>query len=111
MTSIQAGELNKRITLSRPEEIRDEFGESKTELIKVTDVWAKAEAMSNRKIRTADQQQVIETYHFTTRPRSDIDEGWIITYQKRNFTVRALDRNQPDRLIITAEVDSRHDRN
>ncbi|WP_272685885.1 phage head closure protein [Providencia sp. PROV071] len=108
---MKAGELNKRIALSRPEEIRDEFGESKTELVKVTDVWAKAEAISNRKIRTADQQQVIETYHFTTRPRSDIDEGWMITYQKHNFTVRALDRNQPDRLIITAEVDSRHDRN
>lgn len=108
---MKAGELNKRIALSRPEEIRDEFGESKTELVKVTDVWAKAEAMSNRKIRTADQQQVIETYHFTIRPRSDINEGWIIAYQKRNFTVRALDRNQPDRLIITAEADSRHDRN
>ncbi|EML2487351.1 phage head closure protein, partial [Providencia rettgeri] len=75
---MQAGELNKRIALSRPEEIRDEFGESKTQIVKVTDVWAKAEAMSNRKIRTADQQQVIETYHFTIRPRSDIDEGWVI---------------------------------
>ncbi|MEX6426298.1 phage head closure protein [Providencia manganoxydans] len=108
---MKAGELNKRIALLRPEEVRDDFGESKTELVKVTDVWAKAEAMSNRKIRTADQQQVIETYHFTIRPRGDIDEGWMITYQKRNFTARALDRNQPDRLIITAEVDSRHDRN
>ncbi len=36
---MKAGELNKRIALSRPEEIRDEFGESKTELVKVTDVW------------------------------------------------------------------------
>ncbi|EKT55518.1 phage head closure protein [Providencia sneebia] len=106
-----AGELKKRITLSCIEEFRDEFGEAKTRLVKVKEVWAKAEAMSNRKIRTADQQQVIETYHFTLRPRNDIEENWIITYQKRNFTVRALDRNTPDRLIITAEVDSRHDRN
>lgn len=106
-----AGELNKRIALSRTEEVRDEFGEPKTELVKITDVWTKAEATSNRKTRTADQQQVIETYHFTLRPRSDIDEGWMITYQNRNFTIRALDRNQPDRLIVTAEVDSRHDRN
>ncbi|WP_272694919.1 phage head closure protein [Providencia sp. PROV144] len=108
---MKAGELNKRITLSRPEEIRDEFGEPKTQLVKVTDVWAKAEAMSNRKIRTADQQQVIETYHFTIRPRKDVDIDWVVTHQKRNFTVRALDRNEPDRLVITAEVDSRHDRN
>ncbi|MEQ5402886.1 phage head closure protein [Providencia rettgeri] len=107
---MKAGELNKRIALSCTEEVQDDLGNPKAQLVKVTDVWAKAEAMSNRKTRTADQQQVIETYHFTIRPRSDIDEGWMITYQKRNFTVRALDRNQPDRLIITAEVDSRHDR-
>lgn len=107
---MKAGELNKRIALSRTEEVRDDLGNPKIQLVAVKEIWAKAEAMSNRKTRTADQQQVIETYHFTIRPRSDIDEGWMITYQKRNFTVRALDRNQSDRLIITAEVDSRHDR-
>ncbi|MEQ4673992.1 phage head closure protein [Providencia vermicola] len=106
-----AGELNKRITLSRPEEVRDDLGNPKIQLVAVKEVWAKAEAMSNHKIRTADQQQVIETYHFTIRPRKDVDIEWVVTHQKRNFTVRALDRNKPDRLIITAEVDSRHDRN
>ena len=111
MTSLQAGELNKKIGLLRTEEIRDEFGESKSQLVKVTDIWAKAESMSNRKIRTADQQQVIETYQFTLRPRKDVESDWIIAYQARNFIVRAVDRNQSDRLIITAEVDSRHDRN
>ena len=106
-----AGELNKRITLLRIEEVRDDFGEPKSQLVKVKEVWAKAEAMSNRKIRTADQQQVIETYHFTLRPRVDVQVDWVVNYQARNFTIRAADRNQPDRLIITAEVDSRHDRN
>nr|WP_294110775.1 phage head closure protein [Providencia sp.] len=106
-----AGELNKRITLLRIEEVRDDFGEPKSQLVKVKEAWAKAEAMSNRKIRTADQQQVIETYQFTLRPRKDVESDWIVTYQTRNFIVRAVDRNQSDRLIITAEVDSRHDRN
>ncbi|MTC44325.1 phage head closure protein [Providencia sp. wls1922] len=108
---MKAGELNKRIWLSRIEEVRDELGVPKSSVVKVKDVWAKAEAMSNRKIRTADQQQVIETYQFTIRPRSDVNIGWFITYQNRNFTVRAVDRNQSDRLIITTEADNQHDRN
>ncbi|HHR6043627.1 TPA: phage head closure protein [Providencia alcalifaciens] len=108
---MKAGELNKRIWLSRIEEVRDELGVPKSSVVKVKEVWAKAEAMSNRKIRTADQQQVIETYQFTIRPRSEVSIGWIITYQNRNFTVRAVDRNQSDRLIITTEADNQHDRN
>ncbi|PHM68133.1 phage head closure protein [Xenorhabdus kozodoii] len=103
-------EINKRIKLFRPMIERDALGAETLTLHYVATVWAKAEAMSNRKIRTADQQQVIETYHFTLRPRSDVDVGWLVTYQKRNFTVRAVDRNHADRLIITAEADNRHDR-
>ncbi|MEQ1977297.1 phage head closure protein [Xenorhabdus sp. SGI240] len=105
-----ANEINKRIKLFRPVIIQDELG---AEIIKseyVTTIWAKAEAMSNRKIRTADQQQVIEVQQFTIRPRKEIDSHWLIEYQGRLFTVRAIDRNRPDRAIITTEADVRHDR-
>ncbi|WGL93770.1 phage head closure protein [Arsenophonus nasoniae] len=105
-----AGQLTKRITLSRIIRYQGELGEEKVITELVDEVWANAEAISNRKIRTADQQQVIETMRFTIRPRSDVDIDWIITYQHRDFTVSAVDRNIPDRLIIKAEADSRHDR-
>lgn len=105
-----AGTLTKRITLSKFIIIRDDLGSEKVITEKVNEVWAKAEAISNRKIRTADQQQVIETMRFTIRPRSDVDINWLVGYQNRIFTVRAVDRNQSDRVIITTEADSRHDR-
>lgn len=107
---MKAGELNKRISLSRFVTERDDFGSEKVVSKKVAEVWGKAESMSNRKIRTADQDQVIETYQFTIRPRLDIDIGWLVGYQGRLFTVRAVDRNQPDRAIITTEVSVQHDR-
>ena len=103
-----AGELNKRITLYRPEVVTGDLGDSRTELTKVITVWAKAEAISNRKIRTAEQ--VIETMQFTARPRADVQIDWVIEYQNRFFTVRACDRNDPAKLIITTEADIRHDR-
>ncbi|SPP31511.1 hypothetical protein ARAF_0640 [Arsenophonus endosymbiont of Aleurodicus floccissimus] len=47
---------------------------------------------------------------FTIRPRSDVDINWLVGYQDRNFTMRAIDRNESDRVIITTEADNRHDR-
>ncbi|BET98098.1 phage head closure protein [Xenorhabdus taiwanensis] len=105
-----ANEINKRIRLFRPVITRDGFGTETVTPEYVTTVWAKAEAMSNRKIRTADQQQVIEVQQFTVRPRKEIDVNWLVEYQGRRFTVRTVDRNRPDRAIITTEADVRHDR-
>ncbi|KLU14896.1 MULTISPECIES: phage head closure protein [Xenorhabdus] len=94
---MRAGALRHRIKLFHPVITRDELG---AEIIKseyVTTVWAKAEAMSNRKIRTSDQQHVIEVQQFTIRPRKEIDVNWLVEHQGRLFTVRAIDRNRPDR--------------
>ncbi|SPP31512.1 hypothetical protein ARAF_0641 [Arsenophonus endosymbiont of Aleurodicus floccissimus] len=49
-----AGSLTKRITLSKFKIIRDDLGGEKVITEKVSEVWAKAEAISNRKIRTAE---------------------------------------------------------
>ncbi|EQB98531.1 phage head closure protein [Photorhabdus temperata] len=107
---MKAGELDKRIKLFRSVTTRDEFGAEIVTSEYVTTIWAKAAAISNQKIRTADQQQVIETMQFTIRPRRDIDSTWLIEYQCRKFTVRAVDRNQSARTVITTEADFRHDR-
>ncbi|OKO99028.1 phage head closure protein [Xenorhabdus eapokensis] len=105
-----ANEMNKRIKLFRPVITRDVLGAETVTPEYVTTVWAKAEAMSNRKIRTADQQQVIEVQQFTIRSRKDIDINWLIEHQGRRFTVRAVDNNRPDRSIISTEAEVRHDR-
>lgn len=105
-----AGTLTKRIILVRPTIIRDDLGGEKVIKEKVAEVWAKAEAISNKKIRTADQKQVIETKRFTIRPREDVDIDWMIEYQKLRFTIRAIERDLPDRLIIITEVNPRSDK-
>ncbi|MDC9604953.1 phage head closure protein [Xenorhabdus griffiniae] len=107
---MRAGTLRHRIKLFRPVITQGELG---AEIIKseyITTVWAKVKAMSNRKIRTADQQHVVEVQQFTVRPRKDVEPHWLVEHQGRLFTVRAIDRNCPDRAIITTEADVRHDR-
>ncbi|HGJ5855651.1 head-tail adaptor protein [Arsenophonus nasoniae] len=110
MKSMRAGELNKWITLFRPKIIRQPLGSEKVIAEKVTETCAKVESISNNKIRTADQGQIIEKVRFTLQPRDDVDIDWLIDYRQRRFTVCAVDRNLPDRLIITTEADVRHDR-
>ncbi|WP_336340857.1 phage head closure protein [Enterobacter cloacae] len=111
MSKLEAGELNKRITLSTTEVQRGPLGEQLPDKsVSVATVWAKAEVVSNRKIRTLDQQQVVETWLFTIRPRKDVMTDWKIIWGSELYTVRAVDRSQPDRAVITAERESRHDR-
>ncbi|MBP1133732.1 MULTISPECIES: phage head closure protein [Serratia] len=111
MKSLRAGQLRFRIGLFRPVTIRDEQTGSPVKSFEfVKEVWADAEPISNRKIRTGEQGQVVETMLFTLRPRDEITVDWQVVFQKRTFTVRAPDRSQSDRLLITAEADIRHDR-
>ncbi|QLY36013.1 phage head closure protein [Citrobacter freundii] len=111
MSSLRAGELNKRIELQTMAVQRGALGEPLPDLpVRVATVWAKAEAVSNRKIRTLDQQQVVETWLFTIRSRKDVQVDWKIALGVDIYTVRAADQSKPDRTVITAERESRHDR-
>lgn len=108
---MRAGELNKRVELQTTEIQRGPLGEPLPEMpVTVATVWAKTEVVSNRKIRTLDQQQVVETWLFTIRPRKDVWIDWKIVWREEVYTVRAVDRSQSDRTVITAERDTRHDR-
>lgn len=111
MSSLRAGELDKRIELQKLESQRGPLGEPLPGgAVVVATVWAKAENVSNRKIRTLDQQQVVETWLFTIRVRSDVQTDWKIAWNEDVYTVRAVDRSKSDRCVITAERDIRHDR-
>lgn len=110
MPFLYSGELNKRVLLQRRETGRGPLGEVLPGLmIDVATVWAKAELKSNRKIRTLDQQQVVETWLFIVGPRSDIEIDWKIAWLNGTYTVVAVDRSHADRVELKAERDPRHD--
>ncbi|MBF1994440.1 phage head closure protein [Serratia symbiotica] len=111
MKTLRAGQLRFCIRLFRPVTIRDDkTGAPVKSFDFVTAACADAEPISNRKIRTGEQGQVVETLLFTLRPRGDVQTDWRIELKGRVFTARAVDSTQPDRLLITAEADTRHDR-
>jgi head-tail adaptor len=106
---LRPGELNCRITLSYIETGRGELGETlpAREVISGK-AWSRKELVSGRKVRTLDQQQVVETCLFTLYQRK-VDVDWKVSTADRVYTVRNVER-LTDRIIITGEADSRHDR-
>lgn len=106
---LRPGDLNCRITLSYLETGRGPLGETlPTREVSAGKAWSKKELVSGRKVRTLDQQQVVETCLFTLYPR-EVDVDWKVSTADRVYTVRNVER-LTDRIIITGEADSRHDR-
>jgi head-tail adaptor len=106
---LRPGELNCRITLSYMETGRGPLGETlPAREVSAGKAWSKKELVSGRKVRTLDQQQVVETCLFTLYPR-EVDVDWKVSTADRVYTVRNVER-LTDRIIITGEADSRHDR-
>lgn len=106
---LRPGELNCRITISYMETGRGPLGETlPAREVSAGKAWSKKELVSGRKVRTLDQQQVVETCLFTLYPR-EVDVDWKVSTADRVYTVRNVER-LTDRIIITGEADSRHDR-
>lgn len=80
------------------------------EEVLVARVMSRMDPVSTRKVRTMDQQQVVETCLFTTWPRKDVQPGWRVSTTDGVYTVRNVDRSRGDRIVITGEADVYHDR-
>lgn len=99
------------LTLSYVEATRGPLGEVLPgEEVIVARIMSRMDSVSTRKVRTMDQQQVVETCLFTTWPRKDVQPGWRVATADGVYTVRNVDRSCGDRIVITGEADVYHDR-
>ncbi|WP_353939702.1 phage head closure protein [uncultured Erwinia sp.] len=110
-TGLEAGRLTQRITLQVINHSTGPLGEPLPGIpVDMAKVWAAAEMVSNRKIRTLDQQQVVETWHFTIRSGGPaVTTDWKVRWKEANYTVVSVDHSRTDRLVLKAERDARHD--
>lgn len=108
---LNAGDLTTRIRFGYIGESSGPLGEPLPGVfVHVGGAWVKAEPISHKKIRTADQEPVVETWQLTTHPRKDIAAGWKVIIDGVSHSVRNVNRSERDRIVITTEVDPEHDR-
>lgn len=107
---LNPGEMNCRISFSHRQTTRGPLGEVLPDKdIAAGNAWSVCRLLSGKTVRTLDQGAVVETCEFTLYPR-EVDTDWKIATSDRVYTVRSVDRSKSDRIVITAEADTRHDR-
>ena len=107
---LQPGEMTCRVSFSYLQTTRGPLGEVLPDTeIAAGKAWSVRRLLSGKTVRTMDQDAVVETCEFTLYPRK-VDTDWKVTTADRVYTVRSVDRSKPDRIVITAEADARHDR-
>ena len=96
--SLKPGDMNCRIAISYVQSGRGPLGEPLPEKqVESGKAWAKRELVSGRKVRTLDQQQVVETCLFTVYPGVLVDIDWKITTKKSGlYRPEYRPQNGPD---------------
>ncbi|EAO1993190.1 head-tail adaptor protein [Salmonella enterica] len=111
LTPLEPGQFTARVTLYHATVTQDpDYGDPRRWWERVSSFRTLAEPISHNKIRTADQQTVVEKWRFTTWPRRDVAMDMVAEMDGLWFTIRSVDRSRRDRLIFTAEADARNDR-
>lgn len=95
--SLKPGDMNCRIAISYVQSGRGPLGEPLPEKqVESGKAWAKRELVSGRKVRTLDQQQVVETCLFTVYPGVLVDIDWKITTKIWFIPSGISTANRPD---------------
>lgn len=84
---INAGELNKLVTLQVPEQIRDSYGEEIITWQNVTTLWAKIQPLTGRELYAAQQLHAESKVKIIIRYRSDMDTTKRLFYGNRYFYI------------------------
>lgn len=92
MSSLQAGQLNRRITLESLVQTKDSEGGMVDSWSAVATVWAKVDNLSgNDRRATSHGGQVAEARtEFTIRHRSDLNAKMRVNYSGKKYNIRHL---------------------
>lgn len=80
-----AGQLRRRVTLQRPVETPDSYGQPVVTWTAVDTVWAAAEPLAGRELFAAQAVHAKLTMRFTLRYRDDVLSTWRVVYYGKSY--------------------------
>lgn len=103
---MQAGKLDRRITIQEPVISQDDYGEPVvTGWADVATVWAQVVPVSGREYFDATAVRAEKTTRFRIRWRSGLTEAMRIVYDGRNYDIRSIvELGRREGLEIRAEA-------
>lgn len=88
---IEAGKLNRQVTLSTPTAVRNSVGEETRDFRNVADVWAEAKQLSLTEVQRAAGLGKSADAKILIRWRGDVSPGWRATLDGRTYQVVSVD--------------------
>jgi len=90
MTAMNIGEMQARITLQKPSQVADGYGDGQPTYVTVGNVWAKLEPMSGREYWRAQQANSKVTHRVTIwfgPYGKQLKDDWRFLYDGRTFNI------------------------
>ncbi len=106
MTTLRAGQLNRRITLQSPVATLDSYGVPTPGWTDVATVWADIQPLTGRELVSADQMASVLTHQLTVRYSSLLTDtrvvaGYRALYKGRIFNIHAAMNEDESNVLVT----------
>ncbi len=97
---MQAGRLNRRLTLMQPSVSREAMGAVKREWTPVATVWCTKEPLRGREFFESQKTTSEATTRFTIRHRDDVKQTWKCQDNDGSYTIIAvINPNDANRML------------
>lgn len=106
MSSLRAGQLNRRITLQRQSTVQDTFGGPVRTWLDVATVWADIQPLSGRELESAQRMASEVSHQITVRYQARLNDtrmvaGYRALYKARIFNIHAALNEDEGNVLIT----------
>lgn len=102
---MDVGKLDRRITIEKQTEERDEGGQPKQVWTKVKTVWANVRFERGMEAIRNGKDTAVRRASIRIRYRTDIDEGMRVTYNKQVFQIHSILPDESDRTFMDLVVE------
>lgn len=106
MSSLRAGQLNRRITLQRQSTVQDSFGGPVRTWLNVATVWADIQPLTGRELESAQRMASEISHQITVRYQVSLTDtrvvsGYRALYKARSFNIHAALNEDESNVLIT----------
>lgn len=102
---LQAGKLDRQVTILKPTKVRTDFGEEDEVYTTLAVVWAQVRPLSSTERYTAFADHSARSNYFRIRYRNDVTPTMRIKYENLEWEIKGITEiGRQDALDIFAEV-------
>ena len=106
MSSLRAGQLNRRITLQRQSIVQDSYGGPVRTWLNVATIWADIQPLTGRELEIAQRMASEISHQITVRYQASLTDTGVVSgyralYKARIFNIHAALNEDESNVLVT----------